>query len=110
MELRPCPRCETDLDATSGICPACVYDPAVDEVVATEPEPEIPYLEKYRGTHYAEASAIPHRPLIALSRTRILVAIGLMAVVALYWALMMVSDMRAGEDHPAAPLVVLLAR
>jgi hypothetical protein len=38
------------------------------------------------------------------------VAIGLVAVVVLSGALMMVSDMRAGQDDPAAPPVLLLTR
>lgn len=109
VEWRPCPRCETELDPDSGHCPVCLWDPAVSEVVVPA-EPQVPYLEKYRGTQYAGASATPQRPLIALSRTRVLVTLGVMAVALLYGALVMVADMRAGADRPAVPLVLLLAR
>lgn len=110
MEWRPCPRCETELDHDSGICPACLYDPAEAQAAVPDPAPQVPFLEQYRGTPFAEASTPPHQPLITLRRARVLVAVALMAVAVLYGSLVMVSDMRAREDHPAAPLSVVLTR
>jgi hypothetical protein len=110
VEWRPCPRCDTELDPDSGICPACLYDPAKADAAVPDPTPQIPFLEQYAGTPFAEASTPPHRPLITLSRTRVLVAVALMAVAVLYGSLVMVSDTRAREDHPAAPLGLVLTR
>ncbi len=108
MEWRPCPRCDSELDTGSGSCPVCLWEPVPQVVVA--PEPDIPYLERYRGTRYAVASARPRRRFIVISRTRVLVTVGLMAVAALYGAIVMVSDTRAGQDQPPAPPGLVLIR
>ena len=51
-----CPECETELDVTTGICPACRWDPMVSRTVVVprpEPESELSLTERYRGTRYA---------------------------------------------------------
>ena len=50
-----CPECETELDQTTGICPACRWDPMTVRAVAVPPEeqgPEMSLTERYRGTTY----------------------------------------------------------
>ena len=51
MDGEPCPLCETERDPGSGICPACLYDPALVKEPVAQAGPEVPYLVKYRGTH-----------------------------------------------------------
>jgi hypothetical protein len=49
-----CPECETELDASSGICPACRRDPRASIAPAARPAPvrEMSLTERYRGTDY----------------------------------------------------------
>ncbi|CAN5737863.1 hypothetical protein BH24CHL8_BH24CHL8_11170 [soil metagenome] len=110
MEGGPCPLCETERDPASGICPVCQYDPALADEPVAQAEPDIPYLVKYGGTHYAEASARPQRPFITLGRTRVLVIVALLAVLALYASLMMISDRNPGSGRPVLPPGLVLTR
>jgi hypothetical protein len=87
-----CPECETDLDATTGICPACRWDPqgAIEtsgvRVTRMLQVPEMSLTERYRGTAYdlsllSEAVGQSHT---GISRARALVIIGLIGAVVLY--------------------------
>ena len=83
-----CPECETELDVTTGICPACRWDPmTVRTLAAAEPEPEraLSLTERYRGTRFdisLEQAAMDERSHV--SRGRAFVVVGLVAAVALY--------------------------
>jgi len=87
-----CPECETELDVTTGICPACRWDPmTVRAVAAPDPEPErdMSLTERYRGTNYDismhEAAMDEHA---GVSRGRVFVIIALVAAVVLYGGVM----------------------
>ena len=85
-----CPECETELDVTTGICPACRWDPLVARTVtaAKEAEPEMSLTERYRGTNFditLEQAAIDDRHV---SRGRAFVLIALVAGVVLYGGVM----------------------
>lgn len=96
-----CPRCESQLNEATLTCPSCHWDAtAFRPLPDTEPAP--PYLEKYRGTIYAEGSIPPHAPAIAIGRTRVLVVTALLVVVALYGSMMVLVDANAHQDRPAA--------
>ncbi len=81
-----CPECETELDVTTGICPACRWDPlAVRPAAAPVDEgPELSLTERYRGTQFdillEQAAVGEHHS----SRGRAFVLVGLFAAVALY--------------------------
>ena len=83
-----CPECETELDLTTGICPACRWDPFVARVMgqgAREPEPEMSLTERYRGTRFdvsMHQAAMDRRD--GVSRGRAFVVVALVAAVALY--------------------------
>jgi len=78
MGHQSCPRCETQLDAVALTCPACAYD-----AMLVEPEPELPYVDRFRGTEF-EGVPVPARsPILTLGRGRVLVAGALLAIVAL---------------------------
>jgi hypothetical protein len=50
-----CPECETELDPTTGICPACRWDPEFSlgySTVRTPINAEGSITERYRGTPY----------------------------------------------------------
>lgn len=82
-----CPECETELDVTTGICPACRWDPTAAALAAQaeREEPEMSLTERYRGTQYdislqqAAFSDATH-----VSRGRAFVLVALVACVALY--------------------------
>jgi hypothetical protein len=84
-----CPECETELDVTTGICPACRWDPMVAKTVATprDPEPGLSLTERYRGTRYdvAEEVAVERH---SVSRGRTFVVFALVAGVFLYGGVM----------------------
>jgi hypothetical protein len=80
-----CPECETELDITTGICPACRWDPMVARTTEAprDPEPELSLTERYRGTQYEVADQVAVEQH-SVSRGRTFVIIGLVATVALY--------------------------
>ena len=80
-----CPECETELDVTTGICPACRWDPMVVQTVVAPraSEPELSLTERYRGTRFdvSEQVALEDH---SVSRGRAFVIIALVAGVFLY--------------------------
>ncbi len=87
-----CPECETELDVTTGICPACRWDPMAVRAVTTapeEPEQEMSLTERYRGTSYDismhQAAMDEHH---GVSRGRVFVLISLVGAVVLYGGVM----------------------
>ena len=85
-----CPECETELDITTGICPACRWDPLVARNVVDQrdTEPEMSLTERYRGTGFdvlEQQAAIEHQ---SVSRGRAFVLIALVAGVFLYGGVM----------------------
>ena len=103
MNWRFCPRCETQLDDETGICPACRWDP-----LDVQPEPErqpTSLVERYRGTEYdshllAEAT-MRSRAASTGPRGRTYLMVGLLVVLALYSALIGWSMTQDGVDRPA---------
>jgi hypothetical protein len=86
-----CPECETELDITTGICPACRWDPLVARTIATprfEADREMSLTERYRGTRFdvsSEQAAVDGRHV---SRGRAFVLMALAAGVFLYGGVM----------------------
>ena len=79
-----CPDCETELDQSTGICPACRWDPLLSTAQAAQPTaPQISLTERYRGTEYDLRSEYMVAPIATVSRGRTFVLVGLAAVVAL---------------------------
>jgi hypothetical protein len=86
-----CPECETELDITTGICPACRWDPMVARTVvetAPEPERELSLTERYRGTRFDVSSQQAAVEGTHVSRGRAFVLIALVAGVFLYGGVM----------------------
>ena len=87
-----CPECETELDHTTGICPACRWDPqgAIEtsgvRVIRTTSAPEMSLTERYRGTAYdfSMLSGAVGESRASVSRARTLVIIGLVGAAVLY--------------------------
>ena len=87
-----CPECETELDVTTGICPACRWDPMVARTVtaplAQSEAPELSLTERYRGTRFdlstQQAAVEGHH----VSRGRAFVLMSLVAGVILYGGVM----------------------
>jgi hypothetical protein len=83
-----CPECETELDVTTGICPACRWDPLVARTVSAprryeEKVQAMSLTERYRGTSYdisVQQAAVSDQ----VSRGRLFVVVGLVAGVVLY--------------------------
>lgn len=83
-----CPECETDLDPSTGICPACHWDPLISTDVRTvraTQHPEMSLTERYRGTQYdfmlqSEMAGSP----AGVSRGRLFVLVGLVAAGTVY--------------------------
>ncbi|MEO7118590.1 MAG: hypothetical protein ABIZ34_06430 [Candidatus Limnocylindrales bacterium] len=96
-----CPRCETELLGTPGVCPACGYDESIDGAPATPADPR-PYTERYRTSTTVVAQ--PAARLATFPRTRLMIVAALLAVAALYASLMLVTDVdaHAGASGPAA--------
>ena len=83
-----CPDCETELDQSTGICPACRWDPLLSTAQPSiEPaESTMSLTERYRGTEYDMqaryvASGAATR---GVSRGRTFVVVGLLAIAGLY--------------------------
>ena len=86
-----CPECETELDITTGICPACRWDPMIARIIsrpAMEPEPEMTLTERYRGTRFDVASQEAAVDEGHVSRGRLFVLMALAAGVFLYGGVM----------------------
>jgi hypothetical protein len=82
-----CPECETDLDQTTGICPACRWDPviAANAIQLEAPEPEMSLTERYRGTQYdVSLQGEVSQTQTGVSKGRAFVLVGLIAGIALY--------------------------
>ena len=83
-----CPECETDLDPSTGICPACRWDPLIStslRSVRIEPDAGMSLTERYRGTPYdlslQSEMAGSHA---SVSRGRVFVIAGLVAAATIY--------------------------
>jgi hypothetical protein len=82
-----CPKCETELDQNTGICPACRWDPTA---IALSLQPkadtrELSISERYRGTQYdVSLQQAAFDGATTVSRGRAFVLVGLVAAVALY--------------------------
>ena len=80
-----CPECETELDQSTGICPACRWDPIIGhnpQTVEATREPEISLTERYRGNEYdivTDQIAVGHANNTGVSRGRAFVVVGLVA-------------------------------
>lgn len=85
-----CPECETDLDQSTGICPACRWDPVVAATTRTvrAPESDLSLTERYRGTRN-DVSQDATFQRSGVSRGRAFVIVALAAAVVLYGAVMM---------------------
>ena len=85
-----CPECETELDVTTGICPACRWDPMVASTV-TEPQPsndpQLSLTERYRGTRWDATNQVAMEKQ-HVSRGRAFVLMALVAGVFLYGGVM----------------------
>jgi hypothetical protein len=81
-----CPQCETELDQTTGICPACRWDPySAASQAAPVSGPVASLSERYRGTPYdASWDAAVARHSTGISRGRVIVVGGLLGVVGFY--------------------------
>ena len=82
-----CPECETDLDPTTGICPACRWDPYIAATVqqsTAQPEDELTLTERYRGTRFDVSVGQAGDAGSAVSRGRAFVVVTLIAGVSLY--------------------------
>ncbi len=86
-----CPECETELDITTGICPACRWDPMIARTVSQpleEAEPELSLTERYRGTRFDISSQQAAVQESHVSRGRVFVLMALVAGVFLYGGVM----------------------
>jgi hypothetical protein len=85
-----CPECETELDITTGICPACRWDPLVARTIAAprDDRPEMSLTERYRGSSYDITLQQATFEEAHFSRGRAFVLIGLAAAVFLYGGVM----------------------
>jgi hypothetical protein len=84
-----CPECETELDATSGICPACRWDPDVSKGYNTVRRPrteEGSITERYRGTAYDASVQVAQAVHVeaGVSRGRVFVILGLVVGIVVY--------------------------
>ena len=81
-----CPECETELDQASGICPACRWDRStVAPQSAAGPQPSASISDRYRGTPYDSSwDAMVANHSAGISRGRVIVIAGLLAVVGIY--------------------------
>jgi hypothetical protein len=80
-----CPECETELDVTTGICPACRWDPLmVRPTVRPVEDDGMSLTERYRGTRFdistQQAAVEDHGG----SRSRLFIGVSLLAAVMLY--------------------------
>ena len=78
-----CPKCETDLDQATGMCPACRWDPYTAAPVQ-DSEPELSLTERYRGTQFDISVNDGAAHSSGVSRGRSFVVLALIAGAALY--------------------------
>lgn len=81
-----CPQCETELDQSSGICPACRWDSS-QRTMAPSPEAVdvSSFSDRYRGTEY-EGEALPTEDVgTDTTRTRLLLLVSLAGVLGLFY-------------------------
>jgi hypothetical protein len=85
-----CPKCETELDQATGICPACRWDPhlAAPAQSAEATGPELSLTERYRGTQFDVSLSDGATRSGGISRGRSFVVVALVAGVALYAVVM----------------------
>jgi hypothetical protein len=85
-----CPECETELDPTSGICPACRWDAGFSKgysTIRTGQASEGSISDRYRGTAYdssVQFAEVIHHTDNGISRGRTFVIIGLVIGVIFY--------------------------
>jgi hypothetical protein len=85
-----CPTCETELDQSTGICPACRMDPAIAAQLQPAPpvESELSLTERYRGTRFDISNVEVAAQRSSVSRGRSFVLVSLAAGAALYGLVM----------------------
>lgn len=81
-----CPECETELDVSTGICPACRWDPMTirPSVRPVQDPPGMTLTERYRGTRFdvsMQQAAVEDN---SGSRGRAFILVSLVAAVFLY--------------------------
>jgi hypothetical protein len=82
-----CPECETELDQSTGICPACRWDPLLSAGPTRTPvTPQMSLTERYRGTEYDASIQMAAETSSGLSRGRTFLIVTLLAMAALYAA------------------------
>lgn len=83
-----CPKCETDLDPYTGICPACRWDPRLANdlrPISTVEQSSMSLTERYRGTRWdASLRSEVAGGHVNLSRGRTFVIVSLVAAAAIY--------------------------
>ena len=87
-----CPECETELDQTTGVCPACRWDPylvAPKPTKASKSEGSI--ADRYRGTPYdAQWQIATVQSSQGISRARVFVITMMLAVAGFYGVILAV--------------------
>jgi hypothetical protein len=102
MNWRFCPHCETQLDDTTGICPACRWDP-LDVPPPAAAEPEMSLMERYRGTQYDSQLAVApalvegQRPAGPTTKARLFLLAGVLALVGIYGGIVAWGAMKDGS-------------
>jgi len=83
-----CPDCETELDQSTGICPACRWDPLLStaQPPVQPAESAMSLTERYRGTEYDLGTQYVASSAASsgVSRGRAFVVLGLLAAASLY--------------------------
>jgi hypothetical protein len=84
-----CPECETELEPTTGICPACRWDPEFSLGYSTVRTPrtlEGSITDRYRGTPYDMSMQFQEAVHVesSVSRGRMFVILGLVIGAVLY--------------------------
>mgnify|MGYP001552408895 CR=1 FL=1 len=80
-----CPECETELDVTTGICPACRWDPlTVKPTVRPVEDDGMSLTERYRGTRFDVTSQQAAVEDNVGSRGRLFIVMSLVAAIGLY--------------------------
>jgi len=87
-----CPECETELDQTTGVCPACRWDPYLIAPKPTKsPKFEGSISDRYRGTPYDsqwQVATAERSP--GISRARVFVITMMLGVGAFYGVILAV--------------------
>lgn len=83
-----CPDCETELDQSTGICPACRWDPILSVQQVQSYEPELSLTERYRGTEYDGGWTTVTVTRTPVSRGRAVVVVGLLVLASIYWVVL----------------------